>query len=146
MIEATDFLTLAETWIQEDSEAEWRCAVSRAYYAAFHTTRAFLRDLGFSVPRADRAHAYLWLRLSNSGHPLVQLAGSDLSVLRRDRNRADYDIEAPLIHAAAFIQVETASKIIQILTDARNDPVRTAITDAMKIYERDVLKETTWRS
>src|SRR5712692_3941849 len=74
MITGLDFLTLAETWIQGTTEAEWRSAVSRAYYAAFHEARQLVRDLGFVVPRADQAHAYLWLRLSNCGDPQVRLA------------------------------------------------------------------------
>ena len=59
MIQAEEFQTLAETWVQGGSEAEWRCAVSRAYYAAFHAARDLLSDLGFRVPRAGQAHGYL---------------------------------------------------------------------------------------
>lgn len=69
MIRAKEFLTLAETWVEGATEAEWRSAVSRAYYAAFHEARVLLRGLGFRVPRGDQAHAYLWLRLSNCGDP-----------------------------------------------------------------------------
>jgi uncharacterized protein (UPF0332 family) len=59
MIAGKDFLILAELWITGTSEAEWRSAVSRAYYAAFHVARQLLRTLGFLVPRGDQAHAYL---------------------------------------------------------------------------------------
>ena len=59
MIDGRDYLTLAKTWITGASEAEWRSAVSRAYYAAFHEARDLLRNLGFAVPRGDQAHAYL---------------------------------------------------------------------------------------
>ena len=47
MISGREFLTLAETWSHGTREAEWRCAVSRAYYAAFHESRALLNELGF---------------------------------------------------------------------------------------------------
>jgi uncharacterized protein (UPF0332 family) len=63
-----DFLTLAESLAEESNEAAWRSAVRRAYYAAFHVAWDFLATLRFTVPKADRAHGYLWLRLSNSGH------------------------------------------------------------------------------
>ena len=35
--------------------------------------------------------------------------------------------------------------IIQVLDAARQEPARTQITDAMIIYERDVLHDVTWR-
>jgi uncharacterized protein (UPF0332 family) len=145
MIEGKDFLLLAETWIQGAGEAEWQSAVSRAYYAAFHQSRRLLRDLGFQVPRADRAHAYLWMRLSNCGNLAIQVAGSDLNTLRGDRNRADYDVEQTITHAVALLQVQTANRIIQVLGAANAEPVRTQITDSMRIYERDVLKDVTWQ-
>src|SRR5262249_41598791 len=75
----------------------------------------------------------------------VHLAGSDLNTLRRDRNRADYDVEQTVAHPNALFQVQTARRIIQILDAAKAEPTRTQITDAMKIYERDVLRNVTWQ-
>jgi hypothetical protein len=86
-----DYLSVATRLLAEATEADWRSAISRAYYAAFHVGCDLLRSLGFTVPRADRAHAHVWLRLSNSGHPDVIKAGADLNDLRGARNRADYD-------------------------------------------------------
>ena len=83
-----DFLSLAARLAAAATEADWRTAVSRAYYAAFHVARQLLADLNFTVPRADRAHQYLVFRLSNSGEPAVEQAGRDLETLRRLRNRA----------------------------------------------------------
>src|SRR2546423_12057716 len=86
-----DFLPLADTLANGTTEAEWRSACSRGYYAAFHVARKLLLSLGFRVPQADRAHGDLWLRLSNAGVADVQRAGRLLNDLRRERNRADYD-------------------------------------------------------
>ena len=144
MIAGRDFLTLAEIWIRSVSEPEWRSAVSRAYYAAFHEARQLLQGLGFTVPLGDQAHAYLWLRLSNCGNLPVQVAGSDLNTLRRERNRSDYDIHRDLHQADALLQVQAAARIIQILDGVSNDPIRGQIMDAMKIYERSILKVITW--
>ena len=47
-----DFLTLANSLAAGTTEAAWRSAVSRAYYAAFHSTRMLHRDLGFRVGSA----------------------------------------------------------------------------------------------
>jgi uncharacterized protein (UPF0332 family) len=145
MIQPEDFLQLAETWIQGGSEAEWRSAVSRAYYAAFHKARRLFTALSFQAPRGDQAHAYLWLRLLNCGDPQVQLAGSDLNSLRRDRNLADCAVDQHLRQKDGLTQVQSARQIIQVLTAAANEPTRTQITDAMKDYESNILRQVTWK-
>src|SRR5438270_12092799 len=140
-----DFLLLAARLAAGTSEAEWRTAISRAYYAAFHVARRLLTDLNFVVPRADRAHQYLVFRLSNSGESAVEQVGRDLETLRRLRNRADYD-EAPAFsqpQAAAAVRI--AEGVVQGLDAARQQPARTRIRDAMIAYERDVLHDVTWR-
>ncbi len=139
-----DYLTLASNLQGGATEAEWRSAISRAYYASFHMARLLLLDLGFRVPHADRAHGYLWLRLSNSGHSETAIAGRRLSQLRRERNWADYDDRRAITRNFTVQGVQWAREIIQSLDTASIEPVRTQITDAMKIYERDVLKDVTW--
>ena len=74
-----DFLNLAIILVNGGTEADWRSAVSRAYYAAFHVARQLLDELSFVVPRADRAHGYLWLRLANAGPIDVEEAGNRLT-------------------------------------------------------------------
>ena len=140
-----DFLPLAKQLATGSTEAEWRSAISRAYYAAFHVARELLQDLGFTVPRAERAHVYLSRRLSNSGDAQVQRAGSDLNTMRGERNQADYDLHRPASPGIAALRVQLSEQVIQFLDGARQEPTRTQITDAIKIYERDVLKDVTWR-
>jgi len=83
--------------------------------------------------------------LSNSGDPLVQVAGRELNDLRGERNRADYNLVATLSQAEAAGQVRIAERIIQVLDSAATEPIRTRITEGMKTYERDILKDVTWR-
>jgi uncharacterized protein (UPF0332 family) len=140
-----DFLDVADEWAGGTREAEWRSAVSRAYYAAFDTARQLLQAAGFVVPQAEQAPAYLWLRLANAGHPDIQRAGNDLRSLRRQRNWADYDLDQPLDDATAAHQVLAAADLLQTLQSLRATPVVLAqVVDTMKIYERDVLKQVTW--
>jgi uncharacterized protein (UPF0332 family) len=139
-----DFLALAARLAAEATEADWRSAISRAYYAAFHVARRLLADLNFSVPRADRSHQYLIFRLSNCGEPVVEQAGRDLETLRRLRNRADYDEVPSVTQPHAVAAVRRAEDIIRHLDNARSDPTRSRIRDAMIIYERDVLNDVTW--
>jgi uncharacterized protein (UPF0332 family) len=140
-----DFLAVATQLAAGNTEAEWRSAISRAYYAAFHAARELLEGLRFAVPRADRAHIYLSRRLANCGHAKTQEAGADLNALRGDTNQADYDLHRPMTGQLAALHVRLAEKIIQSLDAARQEPLRTQIIDAMKIFERDVLHEQTWR-
>jgi len=140
-----DFLAVAKQLAAGGTEAEWRSAVSRAYYATFHAARELLEELSFAVPRADRAHAYLSRRLANCGEAQTRRAGTDLNALRGDRNQADYDLNRPVTAQLAALQVRVAEQVVRFLQDARQEPVRTRITDAMKIYERDVLREQTWQ-
>jgi len=139
-----DFLSLAARVAADTTEADWRTAVSRAYYAAFHTARQVLTDLNFTVPRADRAHQYLVFRLSNCGESAVEQAGRDLETRRRLRNRADYDDFPAVTQPQAAAAVRLAEGIIQVFDSARQKPTRTRMRDAMILYERDVLQDVTW--
>jgi uncharacterized protein (UPF0332 family) len=137
-----DFLPLAARLAAAPTEPEWRTAVGRAYYAVYHVARQLLEDLGFRVPRADRAHAYLWMRLNNSGAAHVQRAASDMQTMR---NHADYDLHHPLRQTIAAGDLKMAAGILQALATAAREPIRSQITDAMRIYERDVLRDATWQ-
>lgn len=144
-MDETGFLELADELSTGSRQADWRTAISRAYYAAFHKACMLLRQGGFRVPDAEQAHAYLWLRLSNSGHPVVNNAGKDLYELRRMRNWADYDFRRPLDGAAAIDHVGIATDIIQLLDQLANEAAIFArVLDAIKNYERDVLRQVTW--
>jgi uncharacterized protein (UPF0332 family) len=146
MMDGHDFLEVAWSLLEGHREAEWRSAVSRAYYAAFHIARQFLTQCGFVVPRVDRPHAYLWLRLSNSGHPDVRNAGAKLTFLRQKRNHADYDIGRPLEQMNAIDRVQIAAEVVELLDAVTKEAtVLVQIIDAMRIYERDVLGEITWQ-
>jgi uncharacterized protein (UPF0332 family) len=139
-----DFLPLAFRLVAATTEAEWRTAVSRAYYAAFHVARVLFEDLGFAVPRGEQAHGYLWLRLHNCGNLVLQQAGANLQALRRQRNRADYDFQFQQLSSAAVPQVRLADNIIRGLDSALVEPIRSQIATAMRIYQHDVLHDVTW--
>ena len=94
------------------------------------------------MPRADRAHEYVYRRLNNSGLTSVVNAGRTLHALRILRNKADYDVDRPL-PSAALDAVSDAESILQIL-DGLTPTKRTQITDAMKLYEQQI-GDVTWK-
>ena len=112
MIGAHELLQLAEVLSRGTSESEWRCAVGRAYYAAFHQARDLLQTLGFQIPRAELVHAFLWKRLLSCGSSSVGTAGSKLHQLRTMRNRADYDVVINFPKQDAIAAVETSRQIL----------------------------------
>jgi hypothetical protein len=140
-----EFLTLAFSLVNGATEAEWRTVVSRAYYAAFHVATQLLGDLDFVVPQGDQAHAFAWLRLSNSGHPDVNNAGGNLNHLRSHRNRADDTRHPRLPQADAVLLTQLAAEVIQALDDARQEPTCSQITSTIQLYERNVLRTVTWK-
>ena len=142
------FLALADRLAQGTSQAEWRTAISRAYYAAFHVAAERVEQMGFRVPRkTEQIHVYVARRFGNAGIANVSSAGSDLNDLRTDRNRADYEKATVITAANAADSVDIARRIIAVLDDLRKDAaLSTQITEAIKKYERDVLKEATWRA
>lgn len=95
MIVDRDLLRLAEKLCVGINESEWRCAVSRAYYAAFHHARDLLQALGFEVPRGELAHAFLWKRLQSCGNDL----------------RAGYSSRINLAASSAMTLVSKGSKV-----------------------------------
>lgn len=144
MIRSTELLDLASTLANGTSEVQWRAAISRAYYAAFHQARDFFQSLGFDVPRSDTAHAFFWRRLENSGNKSLRQAGTALVLLRRQRNRADYDVEETVIQRDAHGAITNSAETIRAINSLGHDDRRAAV-DVIKAYERDVLRETTWR-
>jgi hypothetical protein len=120
--------------------------VSRAYYTAFHEARQLLGQCGFAVPRGKQAHAYLWLPLSNCGHPDLSHAGAELNDLRSQRNWVAYDFDRPLDPSSAADYVQAARDVVGLLEQATTLPaVLGPVTAAIRVYERDVLGEVTWQ-
>jgi uncharacterized protein (UPF0332 family) len=145
MIGPDDFLNLADDLVQGSSEAEWRTAISRSYYAAFLAAREFFIALGFRVPRASKAHSYVWMRLANCGDPVLTLVGNDLNNLQSERNRADYDIHLTVNQANSQRRAQVARLALTRLAAGLVDPVRTQVCDAMRDYENNVLHDITWQ-
>jgi uncharacterized protein (UPF0332 family) len=74
--------------------AECRCAIGRAYYAAFLSARTLLAEFGISVPPDGSAHTAVYFALNNSGPDILAKVAVQLRSLYDARTTADYDLTA----------------------------------------------------
>jgi len=103
--------------ISNGRPSDYRTAISRAYYAAYHTLRLLLSQAGLH-PAMDRdAHRDARLYLEKSGdQALARLAGT-IKNLHSRRKDADYKIEMVEIETQqqAVAAVQRAQMIIETL-------------------------------
>ena len=92
----------------------------------------------------EQAHAYLWLRLSNTGDPTADAIGRLLRDLRGRRNNADYDLGRPRSRANATDATADARDLIARMDGLVGTPAEARIRDGMRAYEQNVLKVDTW--
>ena len=88
-----EFHRLAAQLVGGTSPAEFRTAVSRAYYAAYNVAVQILEEMGFRVSRGPAGHGEVQNRLSNCGDGEVIRVGSQLATLHSKRIQADYRLD-----------------------------------------------------
>jgi uncharacterized protein (UPF0332 family) len=112
------FLNVAKTLAKAPDEASQRSAISRAYYAAFHTAKRYLTHAktDLHIPRHGDAHDFVWVALQE-GSCQEMSAGAHGFRLKKQRKIADYDFDSrPLrLPQGAQRAVETAEFIIRSL-------------------------------
>ncbi len=91
-----EFLNLAgHLALSQNSDApDFRTAISRAYYAAFHIAVETLSFLGFPPRRDASGHDDATRLLQQSGDSELDRVGGVLADLRSDRNEADYKLQS----------------------------------------------------
>jgi uncharacterized protein (UPF0332 family) len=139
MIDGNHFIQLAgKLATANPDEVTCRCAVSRAYYGAFHLALAFLRDLGIVLPANATAHATLQHYLIASGYPEARRAGTLLSDLHGDRIRADYRLDHPRFQDAAFTRLKAAAAhdFRSALIACTSDDAKAAIKASIEEFRR----------
>lgn len=116
----SDFLSLAEMLRSSKGDAERRTAVSRAYYAAFHAARRYMKanHPEVELPREGEAHARVWTEVEKHD----QKAGADGFRLRKQRNWADYDLASRNWANEANSAVLQAGALIRRLAPAPSVP------------------------
>jgi hypothetical protein len=108
------FLSVARQVRLGATEAHWRTAVGRAYYALLLEAREALARWGFAAPPRDRVHAFVRLRFVYASDQGAKNIGDTLELLGRWRNEADYQTRfsrlfgTPAVAAQAIQHAESA--------------------------------------
>ena len=102
---------------------ECRCAISRAYYAAYNVAVDFLDRLGFETTNSHNCHQAVQFALNQSGNASLRDVSTFLNTLHTERRRADYEMRntrpEEVSHADAMVKVaETAIALVDsVLSD-----------------------------
>jgi uncharacterized protein (UPF0332 family) len=84
-------LGVADELAAGTTEAHWRAAAGRAYYALFHEARAALESWGFAPPHRE-AHRFVREHFTYPAEADLKQIGSALQKLGQWRNQADYQL------------------------------------------------------
>lgn len=108
-------------------EPECRCAIGRAYYAAFLVARDFLNRIGIWVTPTAAGHAAVQFALNNSGIRALSLISTQLDSLAKDRTDADYEPNNPrtediLVAGPAADLATTVIQMLDIIAAGRSTP------------------------
>ena len=104
------------------NEAQWRVAVSRAYYGAFCLARNVLQNEGKKIPETAEAHRAVVRILNRSSDRKRQQAGNWLKRLRQKRNTVDYNDQLstqspPKIRKKVESAITNAREILKVMND-----------------------------
>jgi len=136
-----DFLEVSRLLLKTPTEAAYRTAVNRAYYAVFHCCTAFFSELGLKISDGPQTHGQLLSRINNCGTPELQNVHAPLFDLYKRRRIADYNLNSSQFNAQAFVALDVASAgqiIATIKRCQQSQPLRIQIRDGIREYERRI--------
>ncbi len=134
-MEPRHFLYLAQRLAEHGAyPVEFRSAISRAYYAAFHVGLILLRQMGFSIVQNASAHEEVYKHLNNSGDDELAKAASKMNDLRTKRIHADYELNRFDVEKQknARMLVQQAARLIETIEKRCNGEKRSQIIEAIQ--------------
>ena len=134
-MEPRQFLYLAERLAEHGAyPVEFRSAISRAYYAAFHFGLILLREMGFSIVQNASAHEEVYQHFSNSRDDELAKTASKMNDLRTKRIHADYELNRFDVEKQknARMLVQQAARLIETIEKRCNGEKRSQIIEAIQ--------------
>lgn len=92
-------------------ESKYRTSISRAYYAAYLTARDKLESNGVSFSKNTTVHKEVIDKLRQKN----RIAGNMLFNLRKERNKADYELDIEIKMGIAISCLKSSRLIIEKL-------------------------------
>ena len=116
---------------------EFRSAISRAYYAAFHVGVNVLKEMGFSIYQNASAHELVREHFSNSRDDELTKAASKMNDLKMKRNHADYELNRPDVEKKknARMHVQQAARLIETIEKRCHSEKRSEIIIAIQEWK-----------
>jgi hypothetical protein len=105
------YLDVARDLAAGSTEAHWRTAAGRVYYAVLHEGLTALLRWGFTIPPRENLHAFVRLGFVFAIDPDLKTVGRALEYLSKLRNQADYQL-------ANLGPFATGTRVAQALADA----------------------------
>jgi len=132
------FLDVAKKFLNTPSEAAYRSAVSRAYYAVFHAAASFLEKLGFKRTKGPQAHGEIPARFNNCGVEDGEKIAGWLHELHHQRILADYDLKSDNFRAqfkSAIWIAKAEQAILTLNTLSASQNICIQIRNGIRAYE-----------
>jgi hypothetical protein len=137
-----DFLHLAVRLSGGATEAEWRSAVSRACYGAFHLALNLVESCGVTLPKTADAHEKLQWCLVHAGNSRLPPVVERLNSLRAARNVADYDLTSSKFtkRGSVAVAITRAQQIVDALALVRSQSDFAETRSAIREYASGTLR------
>ena len=132
-MEGRAFLGVARRLAAAGSEADWRTAAGRAYYALIQEAAAALKRWGLPAPPRNQFHHHVRQLFTFSRIPDLKAIGQVLEQNGNLRSEADYRLDRPGSFATAYRAswaVQEADKVIALLDAIEADPTRRSAASA----------------
>jgi uncharacterized protein (UPF0332 family) len=129
-----DFFIVARKLSQSRLECDLRTSVSRSYFAAFNGIAAFLRTRVIRLPKGPEAHEKLVACLRNSGDVALEEVGEKLDELRRQRNTADYDMDADSLRVGPLPAQKALEKLARLRQKFEGVPEDQRVTSLRRYW------------
>ena len=141
-MDGADFLHLAVRLSGGATEAEWRSAVSRAYYGAFHLARGVVESCGVMLPKTADAHDKVQWCLHHADNSELSVIAETLNSLRATRNLADYDLGTRQFakREGVLVALGRAQRIVDGLAKVTSEPSFSDVRVAIRNYASNTLR------
>lgn len=124
-----------------------RCAIGRAYYAAYNAAVDFLNRIGFETTNSHACHMAVQYALNQSNDESLRNVSTFLNTLHGERRLADYELRNPSPENVAYAGrlVDMAEEAFRLIEEVEADtsrwgPIATAVLNYVTTSQTAALR------